>query len=190
MTGFIYLFRPEETEPVGKWFKHEAKFASFDMITFRAKGNTIDPISEEEAGKQSRRDQSHVCPVSSLECLYHRCCTEDDRCKPHQYDKQIFKVRVIMEHVPIESCREPKQQKGRYQILTNPLKLFHYSARPSSKRAGDYAYNAISRIGLLPEIPLQQALEGFAVTGLVAGHLWGFAPQGERLRRGLLYQSE
>jgi hypothetical protein len=44
----LYLFRPEETEPVGKWFKHEAKFASSDMITFRAKRNTIDPISEEE----------------------------------------------------------------------------------------------------------------------------------------------
>ena len=136
------------------------------MITFRAKGNTIDPISEEEAGKQSRRDQSHVCPVSSLECLYHRYCTEDDRCKPHQYDKRIFKVCIIMEHVPIESCREPKQQKGRNQIHSNSFKLFHYSARPSSKRAGFYAYYAISRIGLLPEIPLEQASERLAVTGL------------------------
>ncbi len=126
-----------------------------------------DPISEEEAGKQSRRDQSHVCPVSSLECLYHRYCTEDDRCNPHQYDTQIFKVCVIMEHVPIESCSEPKQQKGRNQIHSNSLKLFHYSARPSSKRAGFFAYYAISRIGLLPEIPLEQASERLAVTGFI-----------------------
>ena len=31
---------------------------------------------------------------------------------------------------------------------------------------------------LLPEIPLQQPLKAFSVPGFVAGHLWGYAPQG------------
>ena len=37
---------------------------------------------------------------------------------------------------------------------------------------------------LLPEVPLQQSLEGLAMSGFVAGHLWGYAPQWHARCRG------